>query len=246
MSNTEIKLPDNYTLSVVIPAYNEAENLVPLADELYPILKKTGRSFEVIFVDDASTDNSLEILRNIKKKYPEVKAISFEQNCGQTSAFDAGFKTAKGDVIITMDADLQNDPNDIPKLLEKIGEYDMVTGWRWQRRDTFIRRISSKIANAVRRRGLEDPFHDTGCSLKAFRREPLMKIRLFNFMHRFLPILFAIDGCSVAEVKVNHRERTRGKTKYGVRNRILRSWRAMKFVKYMQTHNLNYKIKEKL
>ena len=244
MSKQEKKLPDKYKLSVVIPAYNEEENLVPLIDELYPIIKKTGKEFEIIIIDDASTDNTLKILHSIKEKYPELKIISFEKNCGQTSAFDAGFKSAKGDVIITMDADLQNDPKDIPKLLEKIGEYDMVTGWRWQRRDTFIRRISSKIANAVRRRGLDDPFHDTGCSLKAFRREPMMKIRLFNYMHRFLPILFMIDGFSVAEVKVNHRERTRGKAKYGIRNRILRSWRAMKFVRYMQKHKLNYRIKE--
>ncbi len=240
------KLRDNYTLSVVVPVFNEEENLVPLTEELVPILQKLGRGYEIIFVDDASTDGSLEALRTLTKKYDEVRALCFEENCGQTSAFDAGFKAAEGDVIITMDGDLQNDPNDIPKLLDKIVEYDLVVGWRWQRRDTFLRRLSSRIANAVRRRGLADRYHDIGCSLKAFRRDAVQQLKLFNHMHRFFPILFEIEGFSVAETKVNHRQRLHGKAKYGIRNRTMQGLRSMKFVRYMQDEKLKYRIKEEL
>ena len=244
MAETAEKLPENYTLSVVVPVYNEEENVTPLAEELIPVLEKTKREFEVIFVNDASTDGSLDALRCIKKEFDTIRVLSFEENCGQTSAFDAGFNAAKGDVIITMDGDMQNDPHDIPGLLEKINNHHMVVGWRWNRRDTFVRRISSRIANAVRRMGLDDPYRDTSCSLKAFRRNAMLKLNLFNYMHRFFPVLFNIEGFSVVEVKVNHRERKHGKTKYGIRNRMHCSWRAMKYVRYMKGHKLKYKIKE--
>jgi len=246
LAESKRKFPSDYTLSIVIPIFNEEENLIPLTEEFLPILKETGRGFEVIFVNDASTDSSLEILRQLAKKYNQVRAISFEENCGQTSAFDAGFKAAKNDVIVTMDGDMQNDPNDIPRLLEKIGEYDMAIGWRRERHDTFIRRISSTIANAVRRRGLSDPYHDVGCSLKAFRRDAMLELKLFNHMHRFFPILFDMEGFSVAEVKVNHRERAHGEAKYGIRNRLVQGLKSIKYVRYMQENKLKYKIKEEL
>ncbi len=231
-------------LSVVIPVFNEASNIRPLVEELLPALNGLSVPFEIIFVDDGSTDGSGDILRQMASEMPSVKVVTLSRNCGQTAAFDAGFKAAKGDVVVTMDGDMQNDPRDIPLLLEKIGEYDLVCGWRWKRKDKFPKRISSTIANYTRRRACGDRFRDIGCSLKAYKKECLEKIKLYNGMHRFFPILFEMEGFKVAEVKVNHRPRRRGKSKYNMRNRLVKAYRAMKCVAWLKQNRLNYEIRE--
>lgn len=231
-------------LSVVIPVFNEGGNVRPLVEELAPVLERLAVPFEIIFVDDGSTDNTGEILREIAREGTSVRVVSLSRNCGQTAAFDAGFKAARGDIVVTMDGDLQNDPNDIPKLLEKIGRFDLVCGWRWNRKDRFLKRISSRIANRVRRKTCGDRFRDIGCSLKAYRKECLDKIKLYDGLHRFFPILFEMEGFKVEEVKVSHRPRRRGKSKYNIRNRVVKAYRAMKCVAWLKENRLNYEIKE--
>jgi len=231
-------------ISVVIPVYNEQNNLKALTAELVGVLAGLERPYEVLFVDDGSTDDSPRILRELVSNNRNVRVLTFEFNCGQSAAFDAGFRHAAGDVIVTMDADMQNDPADIPKLLEHIDKYDMVCGWRWNRQDSFIKRVSSKIANAVRRRNLNDRFKDVGCSLKAYHRKCFERIKMFRGMHRFLPILFEMEGFNVLEVKVNHRQRAADESKYNMWNRVFKSHRDMKAVAWMQKNRLNYRIKD--
>lgn len=206
-------------LSIVIPVYNEAENLPPLHDELVIVLKALTVSYEIIYVDDGSEDNSFDVLDQIYQKCDEhVHVIRFRKNFGQTAAISAGFDYATGDIIITMDADLQNDPSDIPLLLKKIDEgYDLVNGWRYDRKDTFInRRLPSIIANKTISYATNVKLHDYGCTLKAFKKDVVKNIRLYGEMHRFIPAIASYYGVSIAEVKVNHRPRRYGKTKYGI------------------------------
>ena len=206
-------------LSVVIPVYNEAENLPLLHDELVLVLKDLSISYEIIYIDDGSEDKSFEVLDQIYQKYDEhVHVIRFRKNFGQTAAISAGFDYAKGDIIVTMDADLQNDPRDIPLLLKKIDEgYDLVNGWRYDRKDTFInRRLPSIIANKTISYATNVKLHDYGCTLKAFKKDVVKNIRLYGEMHRFIPAIASYYGVSIAEVKVNHRPRRYGKTKYGI------------------------------
>jgi len=233
-------------LSVVIPVYNEEDNLRPLWEELREVLEGTGRTYEVIFVDDGSTDRSFSILRELARGDPHIKVLKFKRNCGQTAAFDAGFRMARGEVVITMDADLQNDPKDIPRLLEKIGEYDLVCGWRHRRQDPWLKRISSRIANFVRNKVSGDYIKDTGCSLKAFRRECVERLKLFEGMHRFFPTLARMEGFRVVEIKVNHRPRLFGKTKYNIRNRALRAFLDLLAVRWMKRRHLDYEVEEVL
>jgi glycosyltransferase involved in cell wall biosynthesis len=231
-------------LSVVVPVFNEEENLLPLSDELISVLSSIGKPWEIIFVDDGSTDNSPAILDNIREKNSGVQIITIKKNFGQTAAFDAGFKESRGDIIITMDADMQNDPHDIPKLLENIGKYDLVCGWRQERNDSFIRQTSSIIANYVRNLLSREDIRDVGCSLKAFRREYAQKIKLYSGMHRFFPTLVKMEGGRVTEIKVNHRSRKHGKTKYNIRNRITRSFVDLLAVCWMKKRCLSYEIKD--
>lgn len=231
-------------ISIVIPAYNEEENLNPLISELKGVLDGLGRSYEIIIVDDGSRDRSFEILKEIAYKDPRIKGIRFRRNKGQTAAFDAGFKTTQGDTVITMDADLQNDPHDIPLLLEKIGEFDAVCGWRYRRRDPWTKIISSKIANFVRNKLSQEDIVDTGCSLKAYRRECLTRLKLFNGMHRFLPSLLKMEGFKVTQVKVSHRPRRFGRTKYNIRNRMMRGFIDLLAVRWMKRRHLDYEIEE--
>jgi glycosyltransferase involved in cell wall biosynthesis len=231
-------------LSVIIPVYNEEENVTPLTTELMEVLNNLNKSFEVIFVDDGSTDRSLAILKELQKKFRDIRIIKFRRNCGQTAGFDAGISAARGEVIVTMDADLQNDPHDIPKLLEKIGDFDAVCGWRQKRNDNFIRRISSRIANGVRNRLSGESIRDVGCSLKAFRSVYAKKMKLFTGMHRFFPTLIKMEGGRVTEVPVNHRQRKFGAPKYNIRNRIVRSFIDLLAVCWMKKRRLNYEIEE--
>ncbi len=235
---------NNPYISIVIPLYNEEENLLPITVLVKKTMVKIGKSYELIFVDDGCIDGSYSVLREISMDNSNVKIIRFRRNYGQTAAFDAGFKAARGDVVITMDADMQNDPKDIPALLEKIEEYDVVCGWRFKRNDPFIKRISSKIANYVRNKLSKDIIIDTGCSLKAYRRDCLNRLKLFDGMHRFFPTLLRMEGFSVAEIKVNHLPRRYGKTKYNIRNRIFRSFIDLLAVRWMRERRLDYEIIE--
>jgi len=231
-------------LSVVIPVYNEEENIPILIRELEETLNHLGKIYEIIMVDDGSRDKSLERILEAQRENPRIRVISFEKNAGQTSAMDAGFRAARGEVIVTLDADLQNSPGDIPLLLEKIPEYDMVCGFRAERSDPWIRKISSVIANSVRNALTHEEIKDIACSLKAYKRECLQKVKLYNGMHRFLPTLFKMEGFRVIEVRVGHYPRRHGTAKYNIRNRIFRSFVDLLAVLWMKKRQLNYRIRE--
>ena len=205
-------------ISVVIPAYNEEESIPHLYKKLKEVLDRLGREYEIIFVDDGSDDRTPEILRDIAKKDRTVKVIRFRRNYGQTAAMYAGFVHASGDVIITMDADLQNDPEDIPRLLEKMEEgYDIVSGWRKDRKDPFLsRKLPSMIANWIISKVTGVELHDYGCTLKAYKADIAKRYRLYGDMHRFLPALAKRFGAKVTEIPVRHHPRIYGKSKYGI------------------------------
>ena len=238
------KNKSKYDISIVIPVFNEEANIKPLGAELREVLDGLGKSYEIIFVDDGSGDQSFAILKDAASNDSRIRVIRFKRNTGQTAAFDAGFKAARGDIVVTMDADLQNDPHDIPHLLEKIGEFDVVCGWRQKRKDPWIKIVSSKIANFVRNMLSQEEIVDTGCSLKAFRKECLQNVKLFNGMHRFLPTLAKMEGFSVTQVKVNHRPRRFGTTKYNIRNRMVRAFADLLAVRWMKKRHLDYEIEE--
>jgi len=231
-------------ISVVIPVYNEEGNLRPLVEELLDILKIIKKSYEVILVDDGSTDKGFQVMKEMAERDYHIKVICFKRNAGQTAAFDAGFKLAKGEIVITLDADLQNDPRDIPLLLEKMGGYDMVCGIRMKRADSWIKLISSQIANYVRNKLSDEEIIDTGCSLKAYRAEYLKRLKLFKGMHRFFPTLMKMEGAKVTEILVHHRPRKFGKSKYNIRNRILRSFLDLLAVRWMKKRRLQYEIEK--
>jgi glycosyltransferase involved in cell wall biosynthesis len=205
-------------LSIVIPLYNEEENIEPLYAQLKATLEGIDREYEIIVVDDGSTDGSFDILKRLHEDDERLKVIRFRRNFGQTAAFAAGFDRSQGQVVITIDADLQNDPTDIPLLLEKLGEgYDVVSGWRLHRKDPFLtRRLPSMIANWLISKVTGVHLHDYGCSLKAYRREVVKGVRLYGELHRFIPAIASWMGISVAEVPVSHRRRRFGKSKYGL------------------------------
>jgi len=234
--------PRPVEVTVVAPVFNERENLKPLVDELVAVLRPARLSFEILLVDDGSRDGSAEEIEALAALHPEVRGLHFEKNSGQTAAFDAGFKNARGAVVVTIDADLQNDPRDIPALLRALEGHDAAIGFRAERRDSTVRRFSSKIANAVRNRLSGDDIIDTGCSLKAFRSEALREIKLWNGMHRFLPTLVKLEGRSVVQIPVNHRPRLMGTSKYGVWNRVFRSSADLFAVRWMKSRRLGYRV----
>ena len=213
---------DGLDLSIIIPLLNEEESIDNLYHELVTALDPVHRPYELIFVDDGSSDQSLNILTEIQQADSKVVVISFRKNFGQTAALSAGFDHAQGDIIVTLDADLQNDPNDIPKLLKKLDEgYDIVNGWRFKRKDPFLtRRLPSIIANKIISFATNVKLNDYGCTLKAFRKEITQNIRLYGEMHRFIPAVASGMGISIAEVKVNHRPRKYGQSKYGISRTI--------------------------
>ncbi len=212
-------------ISVVLPIYNESENLLPLFDEIAAALAPTGKQFEIIAVDDGSRDGSQEIIRKAAAERPYLKAIFFRRNTGQSAAFDAGFQAASGTLVVTMDADRQNDPRDIPRLIAKLDEgYDLVTGWRKDRKDGFVfRRFPSLIANYLIRRVTGTETHDLGCSLKVYRKDLTDELRLYGEMHRFISVLADGMGARIGEEVVNHRPRVAGRSKYG----LLRTFKVM-------------------
>lgn len=231
-------------LSVVIPVYNEEENLLLLWPEIREVLASIGLRYELIFVDDGSQDRSAEVIRGFRAKDPQVRLIRFKANAGETAANDAGLRAARGRSVVTMDADLQNDPHDIPMLLSHLDKWDAVTGWRVRRDDPWIRRVSSRIANAVRNAVCRETIRDSGCTFRAFRRECLRGLKLYRGLHRFIPTLLKMEGYSVVEVPVRHRPRRFGKSKYGIGNRAVSSFRDLLVVRWMQARRLDYQIVE--
>ena len=205
-------------VSIVVPILNEEETVETLFRKIVEVMESTGRRYEIIFIDDGSTDRTAEILRELAGQSPQLRVIHFRRNFGQTAGLAAGFNRAQGDVIVTLDADLQNDPADIPMLLERIGEgYDVVSGWRRRRQDPFLtRRLPSLIANRLISKITGVRLHDYGCTLKAYRREIVRNVRLYGEMHRFIPALASWVGGSIAEVEVTHHPRRFGTSKYGM------------------------------
>ena len=205
-------------LSVVVPLYNEEESLPHLVEQLLDALRPSGERFELVLVNDGSSDRTAEVLEQLSHEVPELVAVLLRKNYGQTAAMAAGFDVAQGDVIVSLDGDLQNDPADIPMLLSKLREgYDLVSGWRHQRQDAALqRKLPSRIANRLIGRVTGVKLHDYGCSLKAYRQEVLADMRLYGELHRFLPALAFIEGARITEVKVNHRARQFGSSKYGI------------------------------
>ena len=228
--------------SVCAPVYNEQESLPALLEKIQPILAGMGKPWELILTDDGSTDSSLSLMRELKTKNPFLRILQLNGHHGQTAAMAAGIRAARGEVIITIDADLQNDPNDIPKLVEKLADHDAVIGWRTNRQDNWFRRFSSRFANWFRNLVTNDRVHDTGCSLKAFRADFLKKIPLFEGMHRFFPALILLENGKIAEVPVNHQPRTMGTSKYTAWNRVFRSFLDLLAFAWMRWRHLNYKV----
>jgi len=228
-------------LSVVVPLYNEEMNLPILQEELRVALR--GLDYEIIFVDDGSVDGTVERIETA----PNIRLIRFEKNSGQSAAIYAGLTAARGATVVILDGDLQNDPADIPKLLAEIARgADLVCGYRIKRRDTVAKRLTSRIANAVRSRYTKDGVRDTGCTLKAMQRECVSALFPFKGMHRFIPALVKAAGYRLVEIPVNHRPRRFGQSKYGLGNRALRATIDMFGVRWLLSRRLNYKIREKM
>ena len=225
------------TISVTIPVYNEADNLRPLCERLVPVLDSLGMPWEVVLVDDASTDGSAGVLDALAAEDARLKIIHFRRNAGQTAAMMAGFEHARGDIIVPMDADLQNDPLDIPLLLEKLNEgFDVCSGWRKDRHDHSLRRVlPSRIANWLISKVSGVKLHDYGCSLKAYRRDVIKGVRLYGEMHRFIPIYAHWLGAKVAEVPVRHHPRVAGKSAYGL-ERIFKVLLDLIVVKFLERY----------
>jgi dolichol-phosphate mannosyltransferase len=238
--------PNPPDLSVVFPVYNEEENVPILLAEIAAALDGKGWTYEIVAVDDGSRDGSLEVLRSSKAKHPNLRVVSFEKNAGQTAALDAAWRAARGTLVVSLDADLQNDPADIPPMMRKLEQSgaDMVIGVRVNRHDTWSRKMQSKIGNGVRNWITGDHITDTGCSLKLVRREAVERVKLFTGMHRFLPTLVRMQGYKVVEMPVNHRSRQFGTSKYGAMNRAFRGLADCFAVRWMGKRMLTYKVKD--
>lgn len=230
------------TYSFVIPVHNEEQNLPRLMEEIAAVRGALPGDSEVIFVNDGSTDASARELEAIRLRHPGVVIVEFAANAGQSAALSAGFQQAAGEIIITLDADLQNDPADIPSLLRWYPQYDVVIGRRARRRDSLVKRLSSRIANGIRNWLTDESIADTGCSLKVFRASLLKRVMPFNGMHRFLPTLCRLEGATVREVPVNHRPRTGGTSHYGTLNRAFGALNDALAVRWMIRKKVRYSI----
>ncbi len=220
------------SVSIVVPINDEEQNISPLCHEIVSTLDYMNQPYEIIVIDDGSTDKSFEQLLYIKKKYPMIKIIKFRKNYGQSAALDAGFQAAEGDIIISLDGDRQNDPKDIPLLINELYKgYDVVCGWRYHRKDPFLKRFISGGAYILRNMIIKDGVHDSGCTLRAYRKACFERIQLYGEMHRFIPALLSWEGFNVTEIKVRHRPRIHGKTKYTI-TRVFKGILDMVIVKF--------------
>jgi len=220
-------------ISVIIPTYNEEENVKQLYDELTEVMHKLGKKYELVFIDDGSTDTTYRALKELSRKDSHIVIVKLRKNFGQTPALLAGFHTVTGSIIITLDADLQNDPADIPRLLEKLGKgFDVVCGWRMDRQDNIIKRIPSKLSNYLNRKITGVKIHDSGCTLRAYKKESIEGIKLYGENHRYIPALIAGKGFKVTEVVTRHRPRQFGKSKYGV-GRLLKGLLDLLTLKFL-------------
>lgn len=231
-------------ISFVVPVFNEEENIPHLVGEIAAVAGTLGHPYEILLVDDGSLDGTLPAIKAIAAENPALKYISFSENRGQSAALYAGFQSASGDVIVTLDGDLQNDPSDIPAMLSLYGEYDMINGWRHDRRDTRWKKIGSWIGNTFRNRMTGETIRDTGCSLKVMRASMLKRIRMYRGLHRFLPTLMRLEGARVIEVKVNHRPRVRGTSKYSNLRRGVEGFYDVLSVRWMIRRNLTLPVRE--
>ncbi|MDK2834038.1 MAG: hypothetical protein PWQ51_2416 [Methanolobus sp.] len=203
-------------ISVVIPFYNEQENIIPIYDKLSSVLNNMGHPYEITFVDDGSTDNTFEEMMKLEDEQKSLKIVKFRKNFGQSAALKAGFDHATGDLIISMDGDLQNDPADIPKLIDKITreDYDVVCGWRADRKDTIFKKLFSRIANFIRHKITSEPIHDSGCTFRVYKHECVKDLELYGELHRYIPAMLFWKGYKIGEVEVQHHSRKFGYTKY--------------------------------
>lgn len=231
-------------LSVILPVHNEAENLGPLWQELATVLPGLAESAEVIFVDDGSTDGSADLIRSLIKDAPQIRLLRLERNAGLSAAFYVGLQAARGRVVATMDSDLQNDPRDLQTLLAGLASADAVVGWRQIRHDSWLKRISSRIANGIRRATTGDPLQDSACSLRVMRRECVSAVPPFSGMHRFVPTLLTLAGFRVVQIPVHHRPRRFGQSKFGVSNRAWTALVDLFAVLWMMRRRLRYRIVE--
>jgi glycosyltransferase involved in cell wall biosynthesis len=235
---------DRPAISIVVPVHDEEESIEPLHAELDAALRGLGEGVEILLVDDGSRDGSLAKMREVATRDPRVRVIVLEGHHGQTAAFEAGFERVRGDVTVTLDADLQNDPADIPRLLSALDDADVVNGVRVERRDGIVRRLSSRVANGFRNRLTGESVTDVGCSLRAIRTDFLRNVKLFRGMHRFLPTLLRLEGARVREIPVSHRPRRRGRSKYGIRNRLFVGLVDVFAVRWMRNRALRYRSEE--
>ncbi len=231
-------------LSVVVPVYDEEASLGPLHAELDAAAGEIGGGVEILYVDDGSRDGSLARLRELAARDPRVRVVALEGNHGQSAALEAGFRRARGEIVAMLDADGQNDPADLPRLLARLSEADVVNGVRTGRLDSAVRKLSSRIANGFRNRMTHESVTDVGCSLRVMRRAHLERVKLWRGMHRFLPTLLRLEGARVVEVPVSHRPRRHGTSKYGIRNRLFVGFVDVFAVRWMQKRALRYRARE--
>ena len=230
-------MEDSKEISILIPLYNEEENIVLLYKRIKQALLGLKKAHEIIFIDDGSSDNGLLRLKEIQKKDGSVRIIVFRRNFGQSAAISAGFLNSRGKILIVMDADLQNDPSDIRRLLKKIGEgYDVVSGWRYAREDSIFKILSSKISNWMHRKMTGLKIHDSGCSLKAYTRDSVKDLELYGEMHRYIRALIAVKGFNIGEIKVEHHFRKHGKSKYGS-SRLIRGFLDLMYIHFLTKYS---------
>ncbi|MGA3067910.1 MAG: glycosyltransferase family 2 protein [Tepidisphaeraceae bacterium] len=238
------------TLSICVPVYNEAENLPLLHEAITAVIDPGHIDAELILVDDGSTDGSWQQIEKLVAKDARVRGLKFRKNCGETAASDAGLRAARGKYVMTMDADLQNDPRDIPKFLEALDlGHDCVCGTRVAVRglgDSFVKVVSSRIANWVRNKLSDEQISDAGCTYRAFRRQCVDKLKLYRGLHRFIPTLLKMEGFTVVEIPVSNNPRLHGESKYGVWNRLFKSFRDLLAIRWMKSRLLGYEVAEEL
>ena len=229
---------------MVVPVFDERDNLEPLHRELAAALAGVSGGVEFVYVDDGSRDGSAELMATLAKRDERVRVVRFAANRGQTAAFDAGFRAARGEVVATLDADLQNDPADLPRLLAALERADVVNGVRVGRRDGLVRKLSSRIGNGFRNWMTHETVSDVGCSLRVMRASYLRRVKLYRGMHRFLPTLLRMEGARVVELPVSHRPRRHGRSKYGIANRLFVGLADVFAVRWMQSRRLDYELRD--